>query len=426
MINSSSRARKLGEALRLGSGLVLKNRLGKASTSESLADADHEPSAAVARLYARYAESGVGLVITGNVMVDRRYLERPQNVVVEDDRHLPALKRWAQTASAHGTAVLMQLNHAGRQANRLITSEPAGPSAGAAVNIGGAYARPRALGSGEIHDIVARFARAAQVAQRAGFAGVEVDAAHGYLLSQFLSPLVNLRSDEWGGTLERRARLLRDVVRAVREATGRSFTLAVKLNSADFQRGGFDEADSLEVVRWLTQDGVDLLEISGGSYEQPALLGLAGSTRSREAYFLDFARRLRAYTRIPLMVTGGFRSRSLMESALEEDALDLIGLARPVLLEPDLPQRLLLGQAERSLAGPLKSLPRALEALYESGFYDAQMQRLARQQSPAPSLSPYRAIGGFVLRDLVAGLVRYARRGWPGNVVCGPRRGGAA
>lgn len=412
MNHSSSRASRLGLPLTLGSGLVLSNRLAKAATSESMADCDHQPSADLVSLYGRYAESGVALVITGNVMVDRRYLERPRNVVVEDDRHLAALTRWAAAASAHGTHVLMQLNHAGRQTTRLITSEPVGPSAGPAVQLGGAYARPRALTAEEIREIVARFTCAAQVAQRAGFAGVEIDAAHGYLLSQFLSPLVNTRSDEWGGSLEARARLLREVVYAVRAATGRSFTLAVKLNSADFQRGGFDETDSLEVVRWLAQDGVDLLEISGGTYEQPALIGLAPSTRAREAYFLDFARRVRAHTRIPLLVTGGFRSRSIMESALDEDALDVIGIARPVLLEPDLPRRLLLGQAERSLAGPLRPLPRVLDALYESGFYGEQMLRLARHEAPALSVSPYRAIWSFLWRDLITSFARRARRMW--------------
>jgi 2,4-dienoyl-CoA reductase-like NADH-dependent reductase (Old Yellow Enzyme family) len=394
--------------------LVLRNRLAKAATSESLADLQHAPSAALVRLYAQFAAGGAGLLITGNVMTDARYLERPGNVVIEDERHLAALGRWAAAASAHGTPLLMQLNHAGRQCNRMITWQPVAPSAGPAVGLYSAYSRPRALASGEIHDIVERFARAAQLAERAGFAGVQVDAAHGYLLSQFLSPRTNARSDGWGGSLVNRARLLRDTVQAIRAATSPGFTLAVKLNSADFQRGGFDEDEALEVVRMLERDGIDLLEISGGTYESPALLGPTEATRAREAYFLAFAQRVRGVTRLPLMVTGGFRSRAVMERALREGTLDVIGLARPLLCETDLPRRMLAGESERALAAPITGVPRGLHALAEAAYYDTQIRRIAHGRPAASSLFVPGAIARYLASDLcranARAFTRIARR----------------
>jgi 2,4-dienoyl-CoA reductase-like NADH-dependent reductase (Old Yellow Enzyme family) len=400
----------LASALTLPSGLRLENRMAKAATSECLATLDHRPTAALARLYGRFARGGAALLITGNVMVDARFLERPANVVLESEQHLASFVRWAAAANAHRTPLLMQLNHAGRQCNRMITSQPLGPSAGPAVRVLSGYARPRALEVEEIRDIIARFVRAAQVARRAGFAGVQIDAAHGYLLSQFLSPRTNRRGDAWGGSLANRARLLRETVQAVRAATARDFTVAVKLNSADFQRGGFEEGEALEVVRWLAQDAIDLLEISGGTYEVPALLGLTDSTRAREAYFLDFARRVRAVSALPLMVTGGFRTRAVMESALAEGALDLIGLARPLLLEPDLPNQLLAGRRTRARAQPLAGLPRALTAVGEAAYYDAQIRRLARGRRPLSELSLYLALLAYFGGDLWRALARVVRR----------------
>ncbi|MDB4987121.1 MAG: oxidase, partial [Myxococcaceae bacterium] len=251
--------------------------------------------------------------------------------------------------------------------------------------------------------------------ERAGFAGVQVHSAHGYLLSQFLSPLTNKRTDEWGGTLDNRARVLREIIRAIRASTARGFTLAVKLNSADFQRGGFDEDEALQVVRWLAEDGVDLVEISGGNYESPAMVGagVAASSIAREAYFLEFARRVRAVSRVPLMVTGGFRSGAAMDSALREDALDLVGLGRPLLLEPDLPRRLLSGEAARAVAAPKRVGSGAFSSFAETAYYDAQIARMGRGLSPEHALSPYRGIRMFFARELARLFGR-----WLGRATC--------
>ena len=344
----------LASPLTLPCGVVIKNRFGKAPLTEGLADPEHRATERHVRLYGRWAEGGAGLVVTGNVQVDRRYLERPGNVVIDgpqDERALAGLRAYARAGTANDTQLWMQLNHPGRQTPRRVCEQPVAPSAVPLNLPESAFAPPRALTADEVDDIIARFTHAAKVAQEAGFSGVQVHAAHGYLLSQFLTPLVNQRTDKWGGSLENRARLLLEVVRSIRAACGPSFPIGAKLNSSDFQQGGFDNDECLQVVQWLEQAGLDHLEISGGNYEQPSMMGsktsegktVAESTVRREAYFMEYAEQIRSVSKLPLMVTGGFRSRAGMEEALASGALDMIGLGRPMCVETDAPNRLLAG-----------------------------------------------------------------------------------
>ena len=396
----------IARPLRLNSGLLLGNRLAKAAMTEGLADRRGWPGPRLERLYERWARGGVGLVITGNAMVDGRYLERAGNVIIEDAGVHEALSAWS-AAARKGCAALVQLSHPGRQTNRFICGQPLAPSEGPPVKVMASFSRPRAMTPLEVEATVERFVFAADACRRAGFDGVQIHAAHGYLLAQFLSPLTNRRADVWGGSLENRARLLLEIVRAVRARTGAGFTLAVKINSADFQKGGFSEEDSLEVVRWLDAEGIDLLEISGGNYESPALLlgpGVRESTVAREAYFLEFARRVRGVTRLPLMVTGGFRSAAAMEAALGEDALDLVGLARPLALDPDFPARLLSGEVERSEVQPLRVKGKALGMLAEASWFGDQMDRVADGLDPDPGISPYGSIARYLTWQTARGL----------------------
>ena len=352
----------LHQSLILPCGAVLKNRLAKAALTEGLADAANHPTAAHNRLYARWAQGGAGLVLTGNVQVDRRYLERPGNIVIEDRQGLEALRAMAAAGTAQDTHLWMQISHAGRQTTGLVNTDPVGPSAvplAMPKAFKSRFGTPRALTETEILDIIQRFALVATVAREAGFTGVEVHAAHGYLLSEFLSPRANVRTDRWGGSLDNRARLLLEVINATRKAVGPSFPIGVKLNSSDFQKGGFSHAECLQVVGWLNEAGVDLLEISGGNYEQPVLMGFSGtepiyeeqvrdSTRLREAYFLDYAARIRQVARMPVMVTGGFRSATVMAQALAQDDCQLIGMGRPFCVMPDVPRRLLNGTVDQA------------------------------------------------------------------------------
>jgi 2,4-dienoyl-CoA reductase-like NADH-dependent reductase (Old Yellow Enzyme family) len=391
------RRNALSEPLALRSGVTLPNRLAKAATSEHLADHRGAPTNQLITAYRALAQAGAGLLISGNVMVDGAALEAPRNVVIEDYRHREQLRRWAAVTEGTDAKFILQLSHPGRQTmrgNRLrgrrqdVVSASAVPLA-----VGGSrlFQAPRALSEPEIKAIIARFARAAQIAAEAGFDGVQIHAAHGYLFNQFLSPLVNQRTDQWGGPLENRMRLLVETVREIRATTSRQFLIAVKLNSADFQRGGFDADDSLTVARALEKEGIDLLEISGGTYESTAMV--AGtpqreSTRAREAYFLEFAERFSQEVSVPIMLTGGFRTRHGMNDALDSGAVDVVGLARPITYEPDLPQRLLDGTAEQSMVTPKTLGHKNIDDLLNSAWHQQQIARLGRGRAVRPRRGP--------------------------------------
>ena len=395
----------LERSLSLPSGGALKNRIAKAAMTEGLADPLNRATARHETLYRRWAEGGAGLLITGNVMIDRRYLERPGNVVIDgpqSEEQIGALKRWAGAARDAGADIWMQISHVGRQSPKIVATEPVAPSAVELGLPGGTFAKPRALSAAEIEDVIGRFVHTASVAKQTGFTGVQIHAAHGYLISEFLNPLVNRRDDEWGGSLENRARLLMRVVRAVRARLGSGYAVSVKLNSSDFQKGGFAPEDSLQVAQWLNEEGVDLLEISGGSYEQPAMMDIEGmearyeetkrgSTRAREAYFLTYAEEMRRVATMPLMVTGGFRSRAGMEDALSGGACDLCGIARPLCVDAELPNKLMRGEADGApsyekrlrigpgMLGPNSSvdLLRALNGFGVMAFFYLNLFRLA-------------------------------------------------
>jgi len=365
--------------------------------SEVLGDPDTgAPTELLNRLYTRWGNGGSGLLITGHVIVHHGGRGEPGNVVITDDRHLDALRRWAQASKAGGAQVWMQLNHVGRQAPRRMTKHPVAPSAVAMRGFAGAFAKPRALDDREIRGLVDSFATAAAVAKTAGFDGVQVHAAHGYLISQFLSPRTNQRDDDWGGDAPRRRRFLLAIVEAIRHAVGPSFPIGVKLNSADFQRGGFTIEESMEVARALEAAGVDLLEISGGNYESPAMAGAGqeqrASSREREAYFLHYAQQIRAVTRMPLMLTGGLRTRATMDAVLAAGAVDVIGLGRPLSYAPELPAQLLAGTAVAPPAVTVRSKIRMFDDMLQVFWFQEQLHRMARGDDPDLALSRWGAL----------------------------------
>ncbi|MEU1204622.1 NADH:flavin oxidoreductase/NADH oxidase family protein [Nocardia sp. NPDC005825] len=383
-------ARKiLEQPFELPNGSVLPNRLAKAALSEGLGRRDNTAGTRIKNLYRRWAHSGVGLSITGNVMVDHTAVGEPGNVVVADRDHFDDLTDWARIAKAGGSKVWVQINHPGRQAPRNLTPQPVAPSAIAVPGTAGAFATPRALTTSEIHDIIRRFAVTAGIVTAAGFDGVQIHGAHGYLISQFLSPLANQRTDEWGGSPENRRRFVIEIFRAVRAEVGPRVPVGIKLNSADFQQGGFGENESLDVAEALAAEGLDLLEISGGTYTSSAMLGvdesLKESTRKREAYFLAYAQRVRAQLpALPLMLTGGFRSADGMIDAIESGAVDIVGLARPLAVQPDFPADLLAGRVDESVVRPRRSGIQLLDNLTELTYYSVQMWRMAAGKEPAP------------------------------------------
>jgi 2,4-dienoyl-CoA reductase-like NADH-dependent reductase (Old Yellow Enzyme family) len=347
----------IAKPFRLPCGAVLSNRICKAAMTEGLADPLLRATPRHETLYRTWSESGAALLLTGNVQVDRTDLERPGNVAIDISEQrtvsaeaLERLRAWTRAGTVCGNHLWMQISHAGWQSPRYVTRAPRAPS-DVQLKMLGNYARPRPLAEVEILDFINRFAGAAAVARETGFTGVQIHGAHGYLLSSFLSPATNRRTDAWGGPLANRARFLLEVVRAVRRAVGPDYPVALKLNSDDFRKGGFTNAECVQVVRWLNDESLDLLELSGGTYEQPRLIGAEGradsavamrpSTRAREAYFLEYAAAIREVARMPLMVTGGFRTRAGMEAALVAEECDMIGMGRPFCWQPDFPRRLL-------------------------------------------------------------------------------------
>ncbi len=388
----------LGTPFTLPCGVTLPNRIAKAGMSEQLGDRHGSPTADLEQLYAAWARGGAGLLVTGNVMVDHRALVEPRNAVLEDERFLPAYKLWAKAVHAHGSKIVMQINHPGRVAVLPLLKRPVGPSPVGldlpAMNI---VRVPREMSEAEILDQIQRFANTAALAVQAGFDGVQVHAAHGYLLSQFLSPLANVRRDAWGGSPEKRRRMLIEAVRAVRRAIGPDKVLSVKLNSADFQKGGLSQQESLDVALALEAEGIDLLEISGGNYESPAQLGFAPDRHvANDAYFLDYAEQLRRVCKTPLMLTGGLRKVELMNRILQDKVVDVVGLARPFAMQPDVAHQLLAGRsADQPPQVPAVGY-KPVDAYLQLAWHAAQFRRISGGLAP-------KSLGGLVRTVLAFG-----------------------
>ncbi|MEL7481970.1 MAG: NADH:flavin oxidoreductase/NADH oxidase family protein [Pseudomonadota bacterium] len=410
----------INDPLTLPSGLTVQNRLVKAAMTECIAGPDGNAHEGHVRLYRRWAEGGLGLQITGNVQVDRHHLEDPQNVVIVGEpgnEQRAMLSRWAEAGSVDGCKIVAQLSHAGRQTPKVVNAAPHAPSAVILQMPGGQFAEPVPMTEADIQAVIAAFANAAQVLEAAGFHGVQIHGAHGYLISQFLSPIANVRTDAWGGSIENRARVLVETVRAVKAATGDAFSVSVKLNSSDFQKGGYTHEDCLAVIDLLNAEGLDFLEISGGNYEQPKMAGIDGlqpaaqeevreSTKAREAYFAAYAATVRARAHMPVMVTGGFRSRAAMDAVLADGDCDLIGLARPVCADPDAPKKLLSGEIERTTdwenqlrLGPTRwlgpnspiGIMKAINGFGMMGWFAKQIEFLADGREPDPDIGVFSA-----------------------------------
>lgn len=408
-----SESELLNQALPLPCGAVLQNRIAKAAMSEHLANRRQSPSSGLIELYRTWSHSGAGLLITGNVMVDPTHLESLRNVAVRPSLDLDALRRWAQAGTQAGNHLWMQLNHPGRQTPASVHPEPVAPSAGEAVDLFkrvGAFATPRAMSSEEITAVIEAFASAARLAKEAGFTGVQVHGAHGYLVNQFLTPLVNKRTDQWGGpSIEDRACFLRAVIRAIRDVVGPEFPIGLKLNSTDFKDGGFDEQESMRVLEMMQEEGVDLVEISGGSYEARAMFDGADEPRSNEVFFLDYAEKARARVDIPLMVTGGFRTRAIMEESLRSGWLDVVGMARPFTQNPRVAADLISGVLDKAADPPPVFGLSRLKGAGAAGMSVVQMALISRGEDPTGRFAGLRALTA-VLRHELAGLKRAKKR----------------
>ncbi len=384
--------------IKVGKGAIAPNRFLKSAMSEVLAkQGEHLPNECHYRLYQRWAKGGTGTIITGNVMIDRTALGEPGNVVLEDDRNLDRFRKWADAVHdvRPDTQFWMQINHPGKQTPKFLTSEPVAPSAVAlGKGLEASFATPRALEAVEIDTLVARYATTARLAKQAGFDGVQIHGAHGYLVSQFLSPHHNRREDDWGGTAEKRRRFAMEVYRAIRREVGPNFPVSIKMNSADFQKGGFGEEDAFDLIDALTEEGIDLLEISGGNYESPAMTGARQSADEREAYFLDFATQARKRTTAALAVTGGLRSLRAMEAALATGAVDFVGIARALTIDPELPIHASQDPDYSCEVGSPSTGVRSLDRMImlAISFYETQIRRLGQGKDPKPNMSAWHTV----------------------------------
>lgn len=379
----------------LPNGQVLKNRLVKAAMEENLATSEHLPGSELKQLYKAWADGGVGLIITGNVMIDHLAMTGPGGVALEQYTALAPFIELAKLSQTNDTKIWMQINHPGRQVFKKMGGKVLSPS-DVALDMGkhsSMFSTPKPMNEMEIEDVIQRFTTTAKRAEEAGFDGVEIHAAHGYLLAQFLSPLTNKRDDKWGGSLENRARLLIEVVKSVKEACSDSFAIAVKLNSADFQRGGFDVADAEQVVKMLGELNIDLVELSGGSYEAPAMQGRTADDRtlSREAYFLEFASQIAENVAVPIMTTGGVRRYEVAKQVID-NGVQLVGMASALALTPDLPNK---WQQDKTVLGHLPEVnwkDKTLSGLATMALVKQQLRRIAAGKSPNLSASPLWAL----------------------------------
>ena len=393
----------IAQPLTLRNGLQIKNRLVKSAMSEALGDSERAPTELLSNLYKVWAEGGIGLNITGNVMIDSRYISEPGNVVIENEDNLDMLTAWAKASLLNGANCWVQLNHPGKQSPRGLNKENVAPSAiPFRKEMKSYFTTPRALEEDEIWDLIHRFGNAARIVKKAGFTGVQIHGAHGYLVGQFLSPLHNIRTDKWGGNAENRRRFVVEVFKSIRKNVGNDFAISIKLNSADFQRGGFTEEESLDVIRALDDAGIDMIEISGGTYEAPAMTGIRQkeSTRQREAYFMDFAEKARKTTKVPLMLTGGFRTIEGMASAISSGAIDFVGLGRSLVLEPNLPNELLNGIEPEHIVKPIKTGISMVDrmGIMEVAWYSEQIRRISKGYEPDISRHPLKTLMNLGLK----------------------------
>lgn len=368
--------------LHLPNGARLRNRIVKAAMSDTLGDGRGNPTPAQARLYGLWAEGGVAASIIGEVQGDPSAAEAPGNLVLGEGSEPPAFAPLMAAGRAQGTHLWLQLGHAGALTPPGIGT-PRGPSA---LDLPGL--RAAALTAPEIAALPDRFAATARHVRRLGATGVQIHAAHGFLLSQFLSPLFNRRGDAHGGGIGNRMRLLLDVVAAVRAAVGASLVLSVKLNASDQIAGGLTPDEALQVVAALDRTGIDLIDISGGTYFPGAA---ANSDRPASGpYFLDFAAAARRLTSVPLMATGGFRRLAEAEAALRNGTLNAIGLARALVLDPALPVQWQHGGRDPAFPRFARSPPGGLTA-----WFTRRMAALATDgtgANPGVELDPAEAL----------------------------------
>ncbi|NQU21058.1 MAG: NADH:flavin oxidoreductase [Candidatus Nealsonbacteria bacterium] len=332
----------------LGS-MAVKNRFVRSATWEGMADDDGSCSSRLVDLTRELAKGEVGLIISGHALVSPEGQTSPRQIAVYDGRFVPGLKQMTEAAHEGGSKIVAQLAHAGLQAVASLTQrDVVGPSS---VTSEGRVLG-RAMTPQQIEQTIQSFTRAAEWSQQAGFDGVQIHAAHGYLLSQFLSPHFNKRTDEYGGSIRNRARLVLAILEKIKAALGATFPVLIKMNSDDFIDGGLTVEEMLRISEMLEDAGIDGIELSGGTVDgagryNPARRGRLKSQR-QEVYYREAAKRFKERIGVPLLLVGGIRSYTVAEDLIQKGMADYISLSRPFIREPHLIARWKSGDREKS------------------------------------------------------------------------------
>ena len=344
------------------SGQTAPNRFLKAAMTERISSWDPQnfeargiPTDNLINVYKRWGEGDLGLILTGNIMMEYDQLEAAGNPIIPrtakpEGKRFEAFRRLAAESKAHGSLIVGQVSHPGRQCESRIQKDPVSASdiqlEGTVMGMN--FEKPHAASAEEIERIIEGFAHTAEYLHKAGYDGIELHGAHGYLLSQFLSPTTNKRTDKYGGNLENRARLIMEIAEAIRTRVPSSFILGIKINSVEFQNKGFDSEECKSLCASLEANRFDFVELSGGTYEELAFQHKRESTKKREAFFLDFAEAIvPALSKTKTYITGGFKTVGAMVNAL--NTVDGVGLARPVCQEPRLCSAILSGKVKGAI-----------------------------------------------------------------------------
>ncbi|KAF4554982.1 NADH-dependent flavin oxidoreductase-like protein 2 [Elsinoe fawcettii] len=397
-------AEPLGKPLHFEfSGKTAPNRFLKAAMTERLSSWDPKnleargiPSSNLINVYKRWGEGGLGLILTGNIMIEYDQLEAAGNPIIPrtapfSGERFDAFASLAKASKAHGSLIVGQVSHPGRQCANNIQTDPVSASDVQLEGnvMGMQFNKPHAASSDEIKRVIEGFAHSAEYMEKAGYDGIELHAAHGYLLAQFLSPSTNHRTDSYGGSLENRSRLILDIAQAIRRVVSPSFIVGIKLNSVEFQDKGFDPEEAKTLCSLLEQNKFDFVELSGGTYESLAFGHKRESTKKREAFFLEFADSIApVLSKTRTYCTGGFKTVGAMVKSLE--VVDGVGLARPVCQEPRLPKNMLEGKVK----GAIKLLLDDNDFGITNVAAGTQIRQIGKDQEPL-DLSQEENLKGF-------------------------------
>jgi 2,4-dienoyl-CoA reductase-like NADH-dependent reductase (Old Yellow Enzyme family) len=337
-------------------GLQVKNRFVRSATIEGVATVDGRPTKRLEELYFNLADGEIGLIVTSATLIDgetyrkayRKGLSQVYRLMMDEDRYIEGWKELIDGVHERGAKIAVQLGHSGRQ--ELPELRSGGPIAPSAVPLRNTGVIPRAMTVEEIKEMVEKFAQGCRRVMEAGFDAAQLHGGHGYLISSFLSPYANVRTDEYGGSVENRARFLIEIVKRTRELISDEYPLMIKMNFDDFVDGGLEKEEAVQIAKMIIDAGIDCIEVTGGTGSDSRLniVVPAINTVEKEAYFAPYAEFLKKYVSVPVILVGGLRSPSVMEKLVQGGVAEFVSMCRPLIREPGLVKRWKQGDLKRA------------------------------------------------------------------------------